>query len=175
LPKTLRYHRSALRTLSSRGSGGSFSGETGGIEPVSNGTPYTFKFLCAEVPRSVSNQDGPAKLPQGEQPEYPVRLELREVRGGGRLTIELEGEVDLASAGILADALTAIDASALDTVVVDLRELTFIDSTGLRAIIAGKNHCAEQGTDFLLVPGPPQVQRLFAVVGLLEVLSFSEG
>ncbi len=121
----------------------------------------------------MSNQGGPAKLPQGEQPEHPIRLELREVRSEGRLTIELEGEVDLACAQILADALTAIDASALDAVVVDLSGLTFIDSTGLRAIIAGKSHCAEQGADFLLVPGPPQVQRLFAVVGLLDVLSFS--
>jgi anti-sigma B factor antagonist len=149
------------------------SGGTGGIEPVPSGTPYTSHFLCAEVPRPVSNQDGHAKLPQGERSEHPVRLELREVRSEGRLTIELEGEVDLASAQLLADVLTAIDATALETVVVDLRELTFIDSTGLRAILAGKNHCTEQDTDFLLVPGPPQVQRLFAVVGLLDVLSFS--
>lgn len=122
----------------------------------------------------MSNEDGHAKRPQGEQPEHPVRLELREVRSDRRLTLELTGEVDLASAQLLAEALTGLDTTALEAVVVDLRGLTFIDSTGLRAILAGRDHCAGQGIEFLLVPGPPQVQRLFSVVGLLDVLSFSE-
>jgi len=108
-----------------------------------------------------------------EPPDPSARLELREVRGEARLTLELEGEVDLASAALLADALTSIDASPLKTVILDLSALTFIDSTGLRAILTGRNHCVEQGAEFQLIPGPPQVQRLFSLVGLLDVLDFS--
>jgi anti-sigma B factor antagonist len=118
----------------------------------------------------VSNENGHTKRTQGE---HPVRLELREIPDERCLTIELEGEVDLATARLLEDALTALDTAPLESVVVDLRGLTFIDSTGLRAILAGRDHCAEGGVEFLLVPGPPQVQRLFSLVGLLDVLSFS--
>jgi len=103
----------------------------------------------------------------------PARLELQDVTSAGRRTLRLKGEVDLASAPLLADALGRVGSDGIDSVVIDLSGLTFIDSTGLRAILAGKERLIESGCEMLFVPGPPQVQRLFTVTGLLDVLSFT--
>jgi anti-anti-sigma factor len=56
--------------------------------------------------------------------------------------------------------------------VLDLRELRFIDSTGLLAIRRMRELCADSGCELQLIPGPPAVQRLFELTGLLERLPF---
>jgi anti-anti-sigma factor len=45
-------------------------------------------------------------------------------------------------------------------------------STGLRLILLAKELCEEHGYDFLLVPGPANIQRMFELTGLLDVLPF---
>jgi anti-sigma B factor antagonist len=54
--------------------------------------------------------------------------------------------------------------------VLDLRGLEFIDSTGLRAILLQDRRSAEQGQTFALVRGPEQVQRLMNVTHVDEHL-----
>ena len=49
---------------------------------------------------------------------------------------------------------------------VDLRELSFLDSTGLRALLQLRTRCEAHGCRLLLIPGPPTVQRAFDVSGL---------
>lgn len=85
-------------------------------------------------------------------------------------TIALRGELDLASAPQLEEAIGDIDGAG--TVKLDLRALAFIDSTGVRTTLAAREHCTRRGIDFTLIPGPKQVQRLFEIVGLLDVLPF---
>jgi anti-anti-sigma factor len=54
--------------------------------------------------------------------------------------------------------------------VLDLRELTFIDSSGIRILVA-EHHYAEQAEhEFSLISGPPAVQRTLEVCGLLGLL-----
>jgi anti-anti-sigma factor len=89
----------------------------------------------------------------------------------GRAVVVLRGELDLATAPDLEAALN----ERLDTgqdVVVDLRELDFMDSTGLRALVTA--HARVQDTDqsFLIVrplPGAP-IERILAVAGVATVL-----
>jgi anti-anti-sigma factor len=45
-------------------------------------------------------------------------------------------------------------------------------STGVRLVLAAREMCAECGCEFFLVAGPPSVQRLFEMTGLLEALPF---
>jgi anti-anti-sigma factor len=85
-------------------------------------------------------------------------------------TIVLRGELDLASAPALEEAMGTVDGAG--TVTLYLRPLAFIDSTGVRATLAVREHCTRGGIDFTLIPGPKQVQRLFEIVGLLDVLPF---
>ena len=54
----------------------------------------------------------------------------------------------------------------------DLHELSFIDSTGLRVILASRQLCERQGCDFSLSRAQPQAQRLFELTDVLGRLSF---
>lgn len=71
------------------------------------------------------------------------------------------GELDIATATSLADEVRELRDRGFDHVVIDLRRLTFVDSSGLRTLIALRNDAKRAGHDLKLVPGPPEVQRLF--------------
>ena len=67
--------------------------------------------------------------------------------------IALEGELDLAGAAELERELAGVEASA---VVIDLRELGFMDSSGLRALAVAAQQLQRAGRRLALVPGPPR-------------------
>lgn len=74
--------------------------------------------------------------------------------------------------GTLGDVIDELRGAGFRRIVLDLRELTFIDSTGLRAILR-LNQSAEAGELVLeLTPGNPQIQRIFAITGTLDKLPF---
>ena len=84
------------------------------------------------------------------------------------------GEIDLASVGLLEAKLRELRDSGFDHLVVDLREVTFMDSTGLRLILGWDDDARAEGRDFELVPGPPMVQKLFDMTGVTGRLRFVE-
>jgi anti-anti-sigma factor len=86
--------------------------------------------------------------------------------------VSLAGELDLAASGKLDDLLGGLQNGAGITVVVDMRELTFIDSTGLRTVLAANKRSRENGSRLLLVRGPKSVQQTFAITGLDKHLVF---
>ena len=55
--------------------------------------------------------------------------------------------------------------AAAQRVVLDLRDLTFMDCAGLHVVIAATNHAARAGAHLVLVRGPSQVDRLFTLTG----------
>jgi anti-anti-sigma factor len=60
-------------------------------------------------------------------------------------------------------------------VIIDLRGLDFIDSSGLAAIIRGRSMCAEHGAHFALIRSDKQaVTRLFEVAGMDADLPFRD-
>lgn len=61
--------------------------------------------------------------------------------------------------------------SDVDLVVVDLRRLAFMDSTGLHTVLRIQRGAHDAGRRFALVRGPDQVQRLFELTGLAETLT----
>jgi anti-sigma B factor antagonist len=56
-------------------------------------------------------------------------------------------------------------------VVVDLSQLHFLDSSGMRALLRLQSRIGDRAR-LELVPGPPAVQRVFELVGLTAVLPF---
>ena len=95
-----------------------------------------------------------------------VDLEAR----AGEVWVLPSGELDIDTVEEIEQALSIALASEAERVVVDLRGLEFLDSTGLRAIVA-----ACRGDDahrLSLVPGPPAVQGVFNVSGLAPELPF---
>src|SRR5690349_14860875 len=62
------------------------------------------------------------------------------------------GELDLDTAPLLEEALTAARAQGGARLVLDLRRLTFMDSTGLRLVIRWDTAAREEGFEFAIVP-----------------------
>lgn len=87
-----------------------------------------------------------------------------------RVVVELDGELDMVSTPLLRDALADADVLASALVVLDLRKLSFIDSTGLKAIFAVRNESLRRGQQFAVTPGSQQVERLLSVTRLGEHL-----
>jgi anti-sigma B factor antagonist len=81
------------------------------------------------------------------------------------------GEIDMATAPMLANELTSAIESSAVLVVLDLVEVTFFDSSGLRVAIVAHRDLSEQGRRLAVVCDPAgHVRRTFALAGLAEVL-----
>lgn len=90
----------------------------------------------------------------------------------GLATLTLRGELDLASVRQLEEGLAAIDEQAPVRITIDLGELAFIDSSGLRVLLLADTRAREHGYELVLLPGQEPVQRVFEMTGALDVLSF---
>jgi anti-anti-sigma factor len=94
-----------------------------------------------------------------------VQFGIDESRDGERVVVAVRGEVDMATAPRLRAALERAAAEASE-VRVDLREVQFMDSTGLSALVA-----AHQALDRLVIVCPPGPgRRALEVSGLLKLL-----
>ncbi|HEY4895125.1 MAG TPA: STAS domain-containing protein [Solirubrobacteraceae bacterium] len=102
----------------------------------------------------------------GEQEQLRIEV-AREV---DRVVLSLDGELDMASAPLLQSALEDAHLAAPEMVVLDLRRLQFVDSTGLRIILAARNRCRERGQELAVTRGSEQVERLLSVTGLSDHL-----
>jgi anti-sigma B factor antagonist len=102
-----------------------------------------------------------------EQPPFAIEIEQR----AGRTILNLSGELDLATVGELEDALTQRLDSGED-LVVDLRSLQFMDSSGVRALVAA-HAGAQNGSGSLLIVRPErgsEVDRVIDVSGIASAL-----
>lgn len=84
----------------------------------------------------------------------------------GQTRLVLSGELDIASSETLEKQLAAVENSNPDALVLDLRAVEFIDSTGLRALIAADERARSAGRRLLVARGPGAVERLLVVTQL---------
>jgi anti-sigma B factor antagonist len=96
----------------------------------------------------------------GEQLAIEVRQE------SDRIVLTLHGELDLASAPQLQSEIESETVDAAEIVVLDLDDVDFIDSAGLRIVLAAHERTAKRGQRLALTPGSPQVQRLLSIAGV---------
>ncbi len=97
-----------------------------------------------------------------------LHIEVR--REPDRVVLSLDGELDMANAPRLQDAIENAGLDATTLVVLDLQELRFLDSTGLRIILSAHERALQRGQRFAITPGSQQVQRLLSVTGVAEHL-----
>ena len=83
------------------------------------------------------------------------------------------GELDLATAHRLGAALAAAGGHDGRRVVLDLRGLTFVDSSGIGVIVKFKRHFAVEGIGFGVVKGDDRVQRAFALCHVEPLLPWT--
>ena len=106
--------------------------------------------------------------------ELPFDFRISASEQGATSTIAVEGEWDLAQQTASTDAID----HALDRrpacLVLDLSQLSFIDSSGVHVLINAHNRCAAQATHLVIIPGPRAVQRVFEICNLIERLPFAD-
>jgi anti-sigma B factor antagonist len=101
----------------------------------------------------------------------PPEFRILTNESGFRVEIAIHGELDLATAPRLQEEFQRVAAlDGLELVVVDLRQLAFLDSTGLETILRLEANAGANGAAVAVVRGPRAVDRLFAVMRLDERL-----
>ena len=98
-----------------------------------------------------------------------------EVRNADATTvISVSGELDLASSPALEEELERVAQSDAQLVVVDLRGLEFMDSTGLSVLVRAHQRAEEHGRRLGLINGSQQVQRLLTLTGVADRLTLTD-
>lgn len=114
-------------------------------------------------------------FPQTDQLFLPqaLKVQVHDHHTGGRLVrIAPTGELDVAGAPMLEAALGAAQATATH-VILDLRGLTFCDSTGVHIVLNAANRARDLGGRLVVVPAPPDVHRVFELTGVDGCLRFA--
>ena len=103
----------------------------------------------------------------------PEEFSISATERAGALHVTLRGELDLATAPELEELLDARLAAG-EEVVVDLRGLQFMDSSGVRVLVAGHAQASRAGTRLLLVRPDREsaVSKIIEVSGLDGELHF---
>lgn len=99
----------------------------------------------------------------------PLTVRLDEV-DGYPLVVPV-GEIDIASVGVLQQALDQLLEPGPTRLVLDLEGVQYLDSTGLGAITASRGRAREEGGDVVVVCTRARILRLFAITGLDRVFS----
>jgi anti-sigma B factor antagonist len=98
------------------------------------------------------------------------RLRVEARVASDRVVLELHGELDLAGAPSLAREIERAESGSLSVLVLDLSGLEFLDSAGLRVILAAQERAVESNRAFAVTPGSAQVQRLLEIAGVSDHL-----
>ena len=102
---------------------------------------------------------------------FTCELELKD----GRAVVRPAGEVDIGTGRTVQKRLRDATASGADEVVLDLRGVDFIGSTGLRIVLAWAAEARRDGLSFSIVRGPRPIQRVFDLTGVSDRLPFVDG
>lgn len=95
-------------------------------------------------------------------------------QGDRVVSITLSGEFDLASAERVEAELQRIEQKAPEALLLNLEGLEFIDSSGLRVVLAAADRAQGAGRRFAITRGPEAVQRVLRITGVedrLEVVA----
>jgi len=98
------------------------------------------------------------------------QLRIAAARAGAAARLDLSGEMDIACEDAFAAAVEDSLAEATAELVVDLSELSFIDSSGIRMLVELWKRARKCGLDLSIVQGAGQVRRTMEVAGVDRIL-----
>jgi anti-anti-sigma factor len=114
-------------------------------------------------------------VPKNERGMGSGMLVVRRAREGGRRIVCLCGELDLSNAEQAQREISAALAEGGSEVVIDMRELAFIDSTGI-ALLVGTMRREDAASRIRFVPSPfPSVRRVIQITGLEQRMPTVDG
>lgn len=95
-------------------------------------------------------------------------------REGAEARLALSGDIDIAAVALLEDAFARVTGDGPETLVVDLTDVTLLDSTGLSALIQGARRAHERGVRLSTeVPRGHEARVVIDLSGLSDVLGLS--
>jgi anti-anti-sigma factor len=97
---------------------------------------------------------------------------MRSFRVGDTHVIELGGELDLTTAADVDREVRRVEHTSAHVVAIDLHDLTFIDSTGIRVMLQAHRRSTVGGNRLAIVKGNESVQRLFDICGVAATMPF---
>ena len=100
-------------------------------------------------------------------------LTTQTVPGDGCVTLRASGELDLHTAPILRDAALEALRQHGTTMWLDLRDVSFMDSTGLEVLLATRRRTELEGGSLTLVGPTPAVLRVLEVTGLDKLFTIA--
>ena len=92
-------------------------------------------------------------------------LTIKRTAGARSVTLQLQGDLDPATVPALTEALGSIPAN-YGRLILDLSKLAFIDSTGVRALVRGKEELTEHGVKVDLFDVSRQAEKVLQLLGL---------
>jgi len=123
------------------------------------------RALARDIPHAVERE--PTRIDeQGLRP--PPAFEVRHERRGDVAVVHLAGEVDVAASGAVR---ARVDAAASGPLVVELSEVTFVDSSGLRELLRARMECERLGGRLVLAGVPPVLERLLDLTGTTSMFA----
>lgn len=125
---------------------------------------------------SFTNQGDISKRNAGAGHHQRDRHDLRVTQGSDG-AIVVAGDLDVSSAGTLEQALIAAEQSrrADEPLVIDMHGVEFMDSSGLRTLVAASLRAANRGTKVALRSARIELVRLLEITGLREQFGLPEG
>ena len=103
-----------------------------------------------------------------------MKIQVRD-RGEGIHVCGVSGELDAYTAPELRDALDNQLAEEHSTIVVDLTDLTYLDSTGLGILVGTAKKCRQAGGDLAVVCTRDNLLKIFNISGTHEILNVVDG
>lgn len=88
--------------------------------------------------------------------------------------VQPSGYIDLATMPAVDEQLRALREAGWKSVVLDMRQVSFADSTAVHLILNWTSEASNDGFTFRLIAGPPNVQRVFEVSGILPLVAFTD-
>lgn len=98
-------------------------------------------------------------------------FEIAESSAGGIPVLSIRGEIDVSTAPELRDRLLGVAQSGHATAVIDLREVTFLDSTALGVLVSALKRFRSTDGDLRLVIAGRSVAKVLEITGLVDVFS----
>jgi anti-sigma B factor antagonist len=99
--------------------------------------------------------------------QKPFEIDVQERESSA--LVRLSGEIDLAAVEAIETELLPLE-DRFPTIVLDLRGVTFLDSTGLRAIVSADSRARKNGFELKIIRGPEQIQKILYLSGLDKIL-----
>jgi anti-sigma B factor antagonist len=103
-------------------------------------------------------------------PQLTARIDSR----NGVVRVAMTGELDSATVPMLTEHLATIERDGASALILDLRDVTFIDSSGLHAFLQASKRAKTNGHRMILTGANLYMRRLFALTGTEYLLDEQE-